>query len=166
MGITNMASASKIPALIFVLLLTSCLFGGSSHRRTPEGPGAINDWREKYRERYKREPSPIEVSIQEGKFKTEVENYIAKNSNLDERKKSQLRNLTTYPGMTKTEVKLFLNAPVRIVRDSREMAKLAEKFWSELQGRVDEAWMYEPHVFFFQGDTLVDIHEDVAAQPL
>jgi hypothetical protein len=161
-----MASASKIPALIFVLLLTSCLFGVTSHRRTPEGPGAINDWREKYRERYKREPSPIEVSIQEGKFKTEVEDYIAKNSNLSERKKSQLRQLSIYPGMTKTEVKLFLNAPVRVVRDSRELAKLAEKFWPELQGRVDEAWVYEPHTFFFRGETLVDIQEDVQTQPL
>jgi hypothetical protein len=96
----------------------------------------------------------------------EVEDYISKNPNLNERKKVQLRQLTVYPGMTTTEVRLFLNASPRVTRDQQEIMKRAEKFWPELQGRVDEAWVYEPHTFFFQGENLVDIQEDILTQPL
>jgi hypothetical protein len=71
-----------------------------------------------------------------------------------------LPDLMVRRGMTKAEVLLLLKDSRQVIRNPTELAKLAGKFWPELQGRADEAWSYydyDESTLFFQGDTLIDI---------
>jgi hypothetical protein len=158
----------SLAGFVFLCGLANCyFFPRYVHKRYFAGHYAIKDWRDKYAAVHGHEPSQEAIDAYRARLKAQVEEYIATHPNLTEQKKTHGRNLNVYSGMTKNEVRFFLNAPVKVLRDPEDMAKHSGQFWPELQGRVDEAWSYPPYTYFFRGDTLVDIIALVpAVQPL
>lgn len=131
------------------------------------GPDSVNDWANKYDKSQGRYPSNAEKAAIESQLKDKVARYIAANPGLTDLKKSQLRTLYVQLGMTKSEVRLFLNRPVAVNRDLKVMAEQADTLWPELQPGIDESWEYEPYTYYFAGETLVNIiHRMPAIQPL
>ena len=126
-------------------------------RRSSLGHWAPKDWADRYLDHYGRHPSKEQSDQFWSQLKEEVERYIAANAEVSGRKKQELRSFYVYPGMKKTEVRLFLNGPVEVKASAEEISKQAGKFWPEFRSGIDEAWSYKPYTYFFAGDTLVDI---------
>ena len=153
---------------VLVLVIASC-YGSVPYVRKFEnsGGGAVRDWDDKFYKVHGRYSSKSEHEAYTSQLKGKVEQYLAANADIAERKKSQLRTLTPHKGMTKNEVRLFLNGPVAVSRDLKVMAEQAGSLWPRLQGAVDESWAYEPYTYYFAGEVLVYIvHRMPAYQPL
>lgn len=145
---------------VTLLVLALSLLAGCFLKRTDGGPSAVGYWSWKHRIAHKRAATDQEKAEYRNRVKAEIEQYIALHPELSEVKQLQLPRLTVRVGMTKAEVLLLLKDPGQVIRDLKELARLAGKFWPELQGRADEAWSYydyDESTLFFQGDTLIDI---------
>ena len=143
----------------FTLLALVFSLSGCFLKRIDRGaPTADGYWSWKYRVTHGRRPSDQEKAEYRKLVKAEVEEYLARHP--ERTKTVGLPSLMVWRGMTKAEVLLLLKDSGKVIRDSQELARLAGKFWPELQGRADEAWSYydyDESILFFQGDTLIDI---------
>jgi hypothetical protein len=102
--------------------------------------GNVSAWNEKCEQQHGREVAKLESRERfESEHRAKVQRYIADHPDLDEKKKSDIRGHCPVPGMTKEEVRLFLNDPVEVIRDPQELAKAAPLAKRGLEGRVDEA---------------------------
>jgi len=143
------------------------------HGRISTGSDVVEDWQGRYANGHIRYPNQQETARFKAQYQLKIDDYIAQHSELDEKRKVDLRSLRPKIGMTKQEVALFLIGPFEKIDSQEGLAINAGKYWPELKNRVSEVWIskygYEglKEDFFFQGDTLIDIHADIpTTQPL
>jgi hypothetical protein len=155
-----MSTVCSARVVIILLLLVIPLLCACYLKRTDGGPSAVGYWSWKYRALHKIPPSDQQKAEYRQQLRAEIEKYADAHPELTDIHKYHLLALIAWRGMTKAEVLLLLKDSGRVVRDRNELARLAGKFWPELQSRADEAWSYHDYdesILFFEGDTLIDI---------
>ena len=128
-------------------------------QRTSQGPTARQFWTLRMMSN-NREPTLDERRHFEDQLDLRISEYLAKHpEDANSLQVSSFRfDRRAVTGMSKEQVLILLGAPVSLTLDQAEMAKLARRYWPEMQGNVTEAWVYPlGWSFFFAGPRLVEI---------
>jgi hypothetical protein len=146
--------------LLVLVALAGCATTSDSVQRTLEGPRADEIWMSRFAQSYGRTPSFAETSLWREALDQKVADYLNRNPEiLTSPRASQFRfQRRVFPGMSKDEVVLLLEAPEESTTDEATMSAAAQNFWPDIKRRAQEMWRYPSGWrLYFAGDRLVDV---------
>ena len=153
--------------LLVALALAGCVTGRQDDvQRATEGPTADELHMVRFARGYGRLPTFDESQKFRNEFDERVGDYLNKNSEIGSSPRaSQFRfHRRVSVGMTKGEVTLLAGSPDGATQDEAVMKAAAKKFWTAIQARAKEMWIYPGGwQFYFDGDRLADV--TVAGKP-
>jgi hypothetical protein len=136
---------------------------------TTKGPSAEDLFQERSYAINGRAPSFDEKRRWEAEVEERVYAYLRQHPELEQTNRySDFRfwwQVTT--GSTPKEVRVLLEDPAEQTIDPARMAALAERQWSEVQGKAKEAWLYPPAwvVYFDETSVVGIVHRVSSAAP-
>jgi hypothetical protein len=129
-------------------------------QRTAQGPTAREMFNFRVQFENGREPTFEEKRLWDNQIEEQISAYLRKNEDkanaLDVSQFRYYRQATV--GMDKDQILILLGPPVAVTGDQAEIAKIARRYWSQIEGNATEVWVY-PNGWnlYFAGPKLVDI---------
>ena len=129
-------------------------------QRTVQGPTAREMFNFRVMFENGREPTFEEKRLWDSQIEEQISAYLRthqdKANALDVSQFRFYRQATV--GMDKDQIMILLGPPVSVSGDQAEIAKIARRYWSQIEGNATEVWVY-PNGWnlFFAGPKLVDI---------
>ncbi|OLC12093.1 MAG: hypothetical protein AUH29_17550 [Candidatus Rokubacteria bacterium 13_1_40CM_69_27] len=148
-------------ALVGVALaVTACATWRPLEQRTTQGPAAEEFWMYRVLLANGREPNFEERRHWQDQIDDRISRYLREHpeaaNNLDVSTFRFYRRAAV--GMSKEQITILLGPPETVTTSPAEMEKLARKYWPDIKGQAQEAWVYPLgwHLYFAES-RLVDI---------
>lgn len=143
-----------------VIFVAGCVSAADQVQRTREGPRADEIWTARFVRDYGRAPSFDERRSWRDQLDEQIGEYLRTHPDVGTSPRaSQFRfQRRAQVGMSEDEVSLLLGAPESRTEDSATMKTAAGTFWSSVQARAREMWVYPSDWrLYFADGRLVDI---------
>lgn len=156
----------RLLLLLGALLATGCATHLDMAELTTQGPTAEELFTARSVAVNGRTPTFDEKRQWEGQVEERVFRYLREHPELEQTVRyTEFRfwwQVTT--ASTPDEVRILLDEPHEKTIDPARMAALAERHWPELEGKVREAWIYEPTwIIYFDGAGVVSMVHRVSS---
>ncbi len=141
-----------------VTALAACgTFRKPLEQRTTQGPTAAEQWVYQVAVTNGRQPTFEETRHWEDDIDERIAQYLRANpsaaNSLDVSTFKFLRRAAV--GQTKEQITILLGRPLAMTSDPAEMAKVARRFWPDMQDHVNEAWSYPNGWYIYFADARV-----------
>ena len=164
-----MRARSLRVVLLAVFMAAGCAGKLEVVELTSKGPSAEELYQERSFAINGRAPDFGEKRRWEAEMEEHVFAYLRQHPELEQTSRySDFRfwwRVTT--GSTPAEVRVLLEEPAEQTIDPARMAALAERQWTEIQGKATEAWFYPPNwtIYFDETSVVAIVHRVSSVAP-